>query len=840
MALPDYTQIAARVFNTPLMIDQEKGAVIVQAMGPRMLGLQPGGITMDVATPSADRWEARPEAGSMIGGSLYRAVKKRGAYLNVQGVAVISITGTMVRRGSYVGESSGMTSYEGISAQVRAAAEDDEVRAIVLEIDTFGGEAAGIFELMADIRQAREAKPVHAYLSEYALSAGYAIASQADHITIPPFGKAGSIGVIVMHADYQGHLKQAGIKVTLITSGAHKAEGNPYEHLPDEVRARIQKENDSMWAAFAAEVETGRRGKLTAQDALRLEAGVFTGAEAVARKLADEVIEARAAFERLVETLNPPLASPNAASAAAAAALPSPVAASAGMTAPSFAPRAVIDQMIQTIQVSTKTLPDPHCSSGCETGAQAPQSKETDMSKDVTTPDAEEQKATPAPKKDDTSSVDAVQAERDRAAKITTKVEQAGLPVSFAQKLISDGVSLEQAYDKILDEKAARASDGGEIDGRAPSVRVTEDGLDRTRTGLTKALYKRVGLADGEMNEFTGMSLREMARLVLNERGIKVQGGVHALASAAFAPGMASGGMHSTSDFGNILADVANKSMLKGFEETKESYERFTAAGTMTDFKPTKRVGLDAFPSLDKVAEGAEFKYGTMGDHGETALLATYGKLFAITRQTIINDDLDAFSRVPMKMGRAARRTIGDLVFAVLTGNPNMSDGTALFHADHNNLASSGAAPSEVAINAAITAMATQKDRSQTATALNIAPRFLLAPPALRSTVLQSLNSEYAPDDTDKAGSTKQPRAYNTVRDAAEPIFDARLSGTAWFMAADPTRFDTIEVGYLDGVSTPFLDQQDGWSVDGTEFKVRIDATATALAWESLYKDPGA
>lgn len=819
-------QLATRVFNTPLMIDPEKAAVIVQALGPRFLHVPDGGaVQVSGVTPSADRWEARPEAGSMIGGSLYRGVKKAGAYLNVMGVAVISITGTLVRRGSHVGESSGVTSYEGISAQIRAAAEDDEVRAIALEIDSFGGEAVGIFELMTDLRAAREAKPIHAFLAEYALSAGYAIASQADHITVPPFGKAGSIGILTMHVDQKKNLENNGIKVTLIHSGAHKVDGNPFEELPDAVRNRIQAESDAMWLAFAQAVAEGRRGKISAEQALRLEAAVFMGTDAVKVGLADEVSEARAAFERLVASLNPP----------------------AGVIAGNMAAGAITRAAVGSFDFQMRPaagVPAPvlEGSSGCATGALAPMTEESGMANDVKTPEAEEQKAqtgaTPVNANVDATAA-AVDAERARADKISAKCEQAGLPIGFARKLINDKAMLEVAYDAILTEKAARAQDGGEINNTTSRATITGDVVDRTRTGITKALEARVGLSGGEHNEFTGMTLREMARVVLGARGVAVPGGgVHALASAAFSPASA-GAMHSTSDFGNILADVANKSMLRGYNEADETFERFTSVGTLGDFKPTKRVGLDAFPSLLKVGEGAEFKYGTLGDHGETAVLATYGRLFAITRQTIINDDLDAFSRVPMKMGRAARRTVGDLVFAILTGNPNMSDNTALFHADHGNLAGSAGGPSELSINTAITAMATQKDRSQNATALNIAPAFLLAGPASRSAVLQALNSEYSPDDTAKAGSTKQPFAYNTVRDAAKPIFDARITGTKWFMAADPARFDTIEVSYLDGISTPFLDQQDGWGVDGTEFKVRLDAAATALAWEGLYYNAG-
>ena len=845
MSKQNRTLMATRMFNTPLMIDAEKASVIVQAYGTRILNIHDDAAVSvsGVGDVSADRWNMEPSAGSLLGDGTYRNVKRRGGYLNYMGIAVITVTGTLVRRGAYVGESSGMTSYEGLAAQIRAATEDGEVRALALEIDSFGGEAAGMFELTEQIRAAREIKPVYAFLSDYALSAGYAIASQADHITVPPFGKAGSIGVVTMHADFEQQLKQDGVKITLIHSGDHKVDGNPYQALPDAVRGRIQSESDKMWTAFAQVVEAGRRGKITMQDALKTQAAVFMGQEAVDAGLVDEVSEARPAFARLVEMLNPPaMAQGGTVYGSGASAIASAVSQIAGNQSNQvLSPQGVDLTPRQTTSALQTALEITKSGSGCTTGADAPTTEETDMSKDVKTPDAKWQKATPADAGQqvqggsDAAAKAAVDAERARTSKITDKVAQAGLPASFAAGLISEGVSVEEAYGKILDEKAAKALDGGEIN--STSAQIVSDGVDRTRTGLTRAILARANMSGGEHNEFTGMTLREMARSMLSARGIVPRGGVNGLASAAFAPAMAAGGMHTTSDFGNILADVGEKSMLRGFEETAETYEQFTSVGNLTDFKPTRRVGLDAFPSLKKVEDGAEFKYGTMGDHGETALLATYGSLFAITRQTIINDDLDAFTKVPMKMGRAARRTIGDLVFAILNLNPDMSDGTALFHADHKNLAGVAGAPSEAAINAAITAMATQTSGKAV---LNVPAKYLIAPPSLRSVVLQSLNSEYAPDDTAKTGTAKQSFAFNTVRDAAEPIFDARLSGTSWFMAADPAQVDTIEVSYLDGVQTPWLDQQDGWTVDGTEFKVRIDATATALAVQGLFKNPGA
>jgi len=789
----DAITLATRAFNTPLMIDPAKAAVIAPVLGRR---LQDGGVGAVIIAPGQDAAAAaaardhRPRAGSIVGDDLHRAVVQYEGYSVVHGVAVIPVVGSLVRRGGYVGAQSGVTSYEGISAQLRAAAADPAVRAIALEIDSFGGEADGIFDLGAQIRAAREAKPVHAFLADHGLSAGYAIASQADTVTVPPTGYAGSIGVVSMHVDLSGAMAKEGVAVTLVHSGAHKVDGNPYEPLPDGVRAEMQKGNDAIWTRFAEMVAEGRRGKITMEGALKTEARIFRGAAAVAAGLADQVAEARDGFAALVEDMR--------------AAGDGPAAANGG--------------------------------SGRKTGADAPHSKESEMSKDIKMPDAETQTVTGA----GATVVDpnaAMLQERERASKITAKVAAAGLPQSMAQTMIDEGVTYATALERIVDAKAEGAQDGGDIRNVA-SMKITGDGRDRMREGMTAALLGKVGMDGGERNEFTSMSLREMARHCLIGQGGSVPaGGVMQLASAAFAPAIA-GAMHSTSDFGSILADVANKAMLKGFGETPEVFEKFTSTGTHTDFKAHKRVGMDEFPALQEVAEGAEFKFGTIGDHAETAMLATYGRMFAITRQTIINDDLDAFTKVPAKMGRAARRTVGDLVFAVLSANAAMSDGVVLFHATHKNLAASGAGPSEATINAAITAMSTQKDRSGNAV-LNVAPKYLLAPPSWRSAVLQALNSEYAPDDTSKAGTTKMPRAYNTVRDAAEPIFDARMTGQAWYLLADPMMHDTIEVGYLDGVSTPFLDQQDGWTVDGTEFKVRIDATATALAWQGMYKDPG-
>lgn len=425
----------------------------------------------------------------------------------------------------------------------------------------------------------------------------------------------------------------------------------------------------------------------------------------------------------------------------------------------------------------------------------------------------------------------AVADERERASGIRKAVAAARLAPSMADALIDEGVSLDAARARII-EAWAENGDSHEYAPR-PTAKVLADATDKFAEGATKALMARAGMKDGERNEFSGMSLLEIARASLEVRGEKVKASSKLdVAGAAFGVRMAAG--HSTSDFPSILENIANKSMLRGFEEQEETFERWTSTGTLPDFKQAKRVGIDAFPSLAKVEEGAEYTYATVGDFAEPIVLATYGKLFKITRQVIVNDDLSAMTRIPQMMGRAARRTVGNLAYAVLTDNAAMSDGTALFASGHSNLAASGAVPSVTTMEAAIAAMATQQDRSGNATALNIRPAYILAPYALRGTVMQLLESEWDP--------AKTQRAANTVRNVVEPIFDARLDtndAAAWYLAASPMAADTVEVSYLDGNSSPFLDSEDGWNIDGVEFKVRIDAAASALAWEGLYKNPG-
>jgi signal peptide peptidase SppA len=297
-----HARIAARAFNTPLLVDPSKALAFVSGLGPRILGRRvdvadQDGVQEHVVTPAA--------RASILVGGLAEAGRTQGEapYPVMDGIAVIEISGMLIHRGSWIGQSSGQTSYEGIGAQIEAAARDPSIRAVALEIDSFGGEVAGVFDLADRIRTVRATKPVWAFVAEHALSAGYALASQADRILLPRTGAVGSIGVVVMHADLSGQLDQDGMRITLVHSGQHKIDGNPYAPLPEAVRDDIQREIDVLRVLFAETVAAGRAGRLSQEAALATEATTYRGAEAVTAGLADEVTDLARGFAAFRQSL---------------------------------------------------------------------------------------------------------------------------------------------------------------------------------------------------------------------------------------------------------------------------------------------------------------------------------------------------------------------------------------------------------------------------------------------------------------------------------------------------------------------------------------------------------
>lgn len=300
-----FGHVAQRVFNMPLLYDPRKAEAFLQGMGSRIAGdtvviSNPAGAIDHTAFASG-----RPLAGK-VGNRLERVYQRANVlpFEMVGNVAIIPIEGSLVHKGGWIGSNSGETSYQGLQAQIAAARKYAEVKGVVFEVDSFGGEVNGGFETAAAIQALSSEKPTLSILTDFAYSAGYLLASQARGVVMPEFGGAGSIGVIIMHADYSQALEQDGIKVTIIRSGSKKANGNPYEPLSADVAGRWQAQADVMREKFADTVAKGRKNRITKAKALATEADVFDANQALSMGLVDAIGDPIEAFDAFVKEVN--------------------------------------------------------------------------------------------------------------------------------------------------------------------------------------------------------------------------------------------------------------------------------------------------------------------------------------------------------------------------------------------------------------------------------------------------------------------------------------------------------------------------------------------------------
>lgn len=281
--------LAQRLFNTPLAIQPGKLEVVMAALADRF------GIAQIMRTDGTkarmmedDGWSAGVPAHMRDSDT-------------VEGVRIVQVAGTLVNRLGTMRPYSGMTGYDGIRANISMGLEDPGVRAILLDVDSCGGEVSGCFDLADAIYAARGRKPIWAILSESAYSAAYALSAACDRVIVPRTGGTGSVGVICAHVDFSKALTEAGITVNLITYGEHKADGNEYQPLTDPVRQRMQADVDRMGDLFVQTIARYRRLDPAAVKATQ--AATYMGALGVDVGFADAVMAPDEAFQSLLAEL---------------------------------------------------------------------------------------------------------------------------------------------------------------------------------------------------------------------------------------------------------------------------------------------------------------------------------------------------------------------------------------------------------------------------------------------------------------------------------------------------------------------------------------------------------
>lgn len=306
-------RIAGQFFNRPLLLTPQSAQTVGNFLLTRFeaKGGARGGNDMPIEerqyfqgkqNPDGSVTASSPRSSRFVGEYRTGQDGKPAPYrVTEDGTAIITIIGELINRGAWIGASSGVTSYEGIKHQISSAARDPRVSAILIDIESPGGEAVGAFEVAAVVRKAAEVKPVIAIVNGMAASAGYAAICGATKIITIPTGLVGSIGVVMLHLDMSAFLEEEGVKPTLMFKGDNKVDGNPFEPLPDSVKASFMAELDQFYGMFVSSVAAGRPG-LTEQAIRATQARIFMGEDAVRAGLADEV----ATFDEVIADLASP------------------------------------------------------------------------------------------------------------------------------------------------------------------------------------------------------------------------------------------------------------------------------------------------------------------------------------------------------------------------------------------------------------------------------------------------------------------------------------------------------------------------------------------------------
>jgi hypothetical protein len=421
-------------------------------------------------------------------------------------------------------------------------------------------------------------------------------------------------------------------------------------------------------------------------------------------------------------------------------------------------------------------------------------------------------------------------------AALADVLEVPGVRAIYESALRDPTMSVEAVLQKAL---AAQASQAQPAAGGGGRVVLMGDQRDRFIEGVSNAVLARSGLAPREANnEFNGIRLENIVRACLRNAGAS---GVDRMERVQLAERVLA--MQGSSDFPLLVANTANKALRAAYDMAQPTWRQWCAVGEVSDFKANSRIQLGTFNSLAEIKPGGEYTYGSVGEEAESIIAITKGKGLALTRQLIINDDLGAFIAAARMLGFAAARTVNEDVYARLAASTAMSDTGALFNATavttaggHANYTSSGTALSVASITVGEAAMAAQKDKNLR-TALNLAPKFLLAPRGKRAIAWELLNSA-----ADPASSNSNKRNFAASL-GLELIVDAELdraSATAWYLAADPNQAPLIEVDFLDGQQSPYVAESIDWDTDAMKFKTRLDYGVQAIDWRAGYKNAGA
>ncbi|WP_440217157.1 prohead protease/major capsid protein fusion protein [Chromobacterium piscinae] len=433
----------------------------------------------------------------------------------------------------------------------------------------------------------------------------------------------------------------------------------------------------------------------------------------------------------------------------------------------------------------------------------------------------------------------AIRQENERQAqirKLTDLYPQFG--ADFARSLLDDSAcTIHRARELVLERLADQS--GQNPTRSQASVQTVQDETETRRRAMGEAIFQRsfTGAQHSAENrelarQFRGMNLADMARECVEQAGGSTRGLSRPEIIELALNNTRGGGMQTTSDFPVILANVANRSMMRGYQLAGQTFWPLVNRSTLADFKEKTFLQIGNQVELKEVNEAGEFEIGVLNDAGgERLKLRTFGRIINISRQVIINDELGVFNDLSSGFGRSAANLESNLVWGMITGAPKLRDGKPLFHADHSNIGVGGVISID-AVDALDQLIGMQTEPGSGAD-LNLHGKYILAPRSMRLAAQRAIGFVSATKVDD----------LNPMAGEYEVITEPRLQRAdpkAWYLAAEPAAAPTIEIAYLEGQEGLYTAYQDGFEVDGVSVKARLDVGVSLMDSRWIAKNPGA
>jgi hypothetical protein len=449
-----------------------------------------------------------------------------------------------------------------------------------------------------------------------------------------------------------------------------------------------------------------------------------------------------------------------------------------------------------------------------------------------------------------------LKADADRRKTIVAHCTLAKLERSFADALVDDpSVTVEIAQERIIRKMASQPL-GGAVEGSSFSV--TESEHDKFMAQASAGLVKRCW--EGQIKtqkapevqgaeHFRNLGLYRLAEACVRRMGVNPErhnkGDVVRIAMGhqgvmdRFNIRRSNDVYHTSGSFSSLLLDAASKTLTASYVEAPYTWDQWVRqAQSVDDFKNINRISLGESPNLEVVPEGKDYPEGKVVDQRKSYKVEKYGKEFTVTWETVINDDLDALSRIPAMHGSAARRTQEKAIYDVFLSNPTMPDGVALFSASHasgTNLSGGAAAPSKTTLDKAFEVMGKQKGLNSDVF-LGLTPSILLVPLAYAGTALELVNSTASVESEKNSGvSNLYGRGgARQLRVVASPYLDAN-SSTNWYAIADNSLIDTVEISFLSGEESPVLESDYNIRNDSYIYTVRQSFAAAVIEHRGIF-----